>query len=106
MRRTVAGSVLAALLLAGCGAPAGDDDPLPTGDDTTTCDVAREAFLTGTPAEIEAALKALIEDESADAIAREYAQHYLVRDAADQTAQDADKALIQAACLTLRRTDV
>ncbi len=43
----------------------------------STCDVAREAFLTGSEAEIEAALAALVADTTADAAAREAAQSYL-----------------------------
>ncbi len=43
----------------------------------TTCDVAREAFLTGTDADIAAALAALQADSTADAYARESAKSYL-----------------------------
>jgi hypothetical protein len=43
----------------------------------STCDVAREAFLTGNAADIKTALEAMIADTTADATAREYAQTYL-----------------------------
>lgn len=45
-----------------------------------SCDVAREAFLTGSDEEIEAALEALVADRSVDATAREAAQSYLEED--------------------------
>lgn len=106
--------VLAALTTA-CGVST--DDPLgveslPSGDvappaaepapppapaaAASTCDVAREAFLTGTPDQIEAAMRALIADRSADATAREYAQKYLEEDNADL--KDMNKSLIQMSC--------
>lgn len=105
-------AVAALVMLAGCSLPS-EQDPLPPGSDdfptatdtpdepaaeVTACDTAREAFLTGSPAEIKAALRALIRDKSADATAREYAQYYLERDADDPELQDMDKSLIQASC--------
>jgi|SRR6476469_3195756 len=62
----------------------------------TTCDVVREAFLTGAPSEIAGALQALIADRSADATAREYAQKYLTQ--TDPGLKDMDKSLIQMSC--------
>lgn len=64
----------------------------------STCDAARESFLTGSPAEIKAALQALVGDTTADGTAREYAQYYMGRDAGDPQMQEMDKGLIQAAC--------
>ena len=52
-------------------------DPEPEPAAPSTCDVAREAFLTGSDEEIEAALAALVADTTADASAREAAQSYL-----------------------------
>jgi hypothetical protein len=62
----------------------------------TTCDVAREAFLTGSDEEIEAALEALVADRGADAMAREAAQSYLEED--DPTLRGLQKDLVQYAC--------
>ncbi|RPH76188.1 MAG: hypothetical protein EHM88_20165 [Candidatus Rokuibacteriota bacterium] len=62
----------------------------------STCDVAREAFLTGTEAEIEAALAALVADTTADAAAREAAQSYLEED--DPTLRGLHKNLVQYTC--------
>lgn len=90
------GKYLAGLSLAGIvfitGACGGGSDPLPQGsgssfgetteateptEDASTCDVVREAFLTGDEADIEAALTALQADTGADATAREHAKTYL-----------------------------
>jgi len=60
--------------------------------------VVKEAFLTGTPATIDAALKTLVADKAMDATAREYAQYYTVRDASDPQMREADKGLIQMSC--------
>ena len=62
----------------------------------STCDVAREAFLTGSEAEIEAALAALVADTTADAAAREAAQSYLETD--DPTLRGLHKNLVQYTC--------
>ena len=62
----------------------------------STCDVAREAFLTGSEAEIEAALAALVADTTADAAAREAAQSYLETD--DPTLRGLHKDLVQYTC--------
>jgi hypothetical protein len=64
----------------------------------STCDVAREAILTGTPVSITAAMAALVADKTAPAIAREYAQYYTGRDAGQKDMQTMDTGLIQAAC--------
>lgn len=64
----------------------------------STCDVVREAFLTGSPAEITKALKALKADKTADATAREYADYYLNRDKGQPDLQEMDKTLIQTSC--------
>ena len=64
----------------------------------STCDVAREAILTGTPAKIEESMKALVADKSANATAREYARYYMVRDAGDKQLREMDVSLIQMSC--------
>lgn len=117
MKKSIA-IVATVLALAACGpAPSGDGDkdalpqatPTATAEESTaapkeaepkasTCDVAREAFLTGSPADITKALKALIKDKKADATAREYADYYLNRDKGQPDLQDMDKTLIQSAC--------
>lgn len=67
----------------------------PKGD---TCEVVREAILTGSATELTAALKALQNDKSADATAREYAQNYLVRDKSDKDLRQMDLSIIQMSC--------
>lgn len=106
---TLALSALLATGIACTAAPS--SDPLPPGSDklptettakpkpaASTCDVAREAFLTGTPSDIESALTALRADKSADATAREYADYYLNRDADSPDLREMDKGLIQMYC--------
>lgn len=75
-----------------------DAPPAVTPAATTTCADAREAFLTGSPADIDRALKALQADKGADQTAREYANFYLTRDKGDPDMQTLDKGLIQTAC--------
>lgn len=75
-------------------APAAVADPAPaTGD---TCADAREAILTGSQAQIDKALKALIADRKADQTAREAAQDYFEED--DKTLKDMNIDLVQIAC--------
>jgi hypothetical protein len=64
----------------------------------SSCDVVREALLTGTPAEINASMKALMADKTADATAREYADYYLNRDKAEPDMQKMDVSLIRMSC--------
>lgn len=71
----------------------------PAAPKASTCDVVKEAFLTGTPAEITASLKALVKDKTADATAREYAQYYVGRDKGNKQMQEMDISLIQMSCL-------
>jgi hypothetical protein len=78
-------------------APAADPAPAPA-PAATTCDVAREAILTGTPDSIAAAMLALTADKSAPATAREYAQYYTGRDAGQKDMQTMDTSLIQMSC--------
>ena len=76
-------------------------DPAPTSEAApvaTTCDIAREALLTGTPTSITAAMKALIADKSAPATAREYASYYNVRDKDNKDLRTMDVSLIQMSC--------
>jgi hypothetical protein len=47
---------------------------------SSSCDVVREALLTGTQAEVDAAMRALKADATADATAREYADEYLINE--------------------------
>lgn len=64
----------------------------------STCDVVREALLTGSPAEIAASMRALVADKTADATAREYADYYLNRDKNEPSLQDMDISLIRMSC--------
>lgn len=64
----------------------------------STCDDAREALLTGSAAQIQAALAALKADTTADGTAREYADYYLNRDRADASMRSMDVGLIRMAC--------
>jgi len=68
----------------------------------STCDAAREALLTGSPTQIEAALRALMADKTADGTAREYADYYLHRDAppayGSKDLRSMDISLIRTAC--------
>jgi hypothetical protein len=115
--RGIAGAAMLALALTACGAA---QQPLPQAPDTstsqkappetsseaeatpetaaTTCDIAREAILTGTKAQIKAAMKKLQADKTADATAREYARYYLGRDAGQPDMQEMDVSLIQMSC--------
>jgi hypothetical protein len=74
------------------------DTTVTTAKAASTCSVVREAFLTGTPAELTASLKALIADKTADATAREYADYYLNRDKAQPDMQEMDEGLIKMSC--------
>jgi len=65
----------------------------------STCDAVREAILTGTQAEIDAAMLALQKDKSADPTAREYARYYLERDANSPDLREMDISLIQMSCM-------
>lgn len=64
----------------------------------STCDQVREAILTGSQADINAAMKALQADKSADSTAREYARYYLGRDKNDPQLREMDISLIQMSC--------
>jgi len=126
MRRAVTttlatASVVLAVMLSGCQTTEGTDkDALPQADSTSTsaktpatkkkkeapakpkassCDVAREAILTGSQAQINKAMKALVADKSADATAREYARYYIGRDKGDKDMREMDVSLIQTACM-------
>lgn len=72
----------------------------PDATEVTTCDVAREMFLTGSKAEIHQALKDLKADSTADGSAREYAGYYLGRDSGDKDLQEMDQTLIVSICTT------
>lgn len=103
-------TLTAAGLLAGCATtPAGK--PIPQAQDGTvettapkaakapsTCDLVREALLTGTQAEIDQAMAALQADVAADATAREYADYYQHRDAAEPSMRSMDVDLIRMSC--------
>lgn len=71
-------------------------EPAETKAKPTSCDIAREAILTGTKKEKEKALKALIKDKKADATAREAAQDYFETDDKDLKKMELD--LVQLAC--------
>lgn len=112
----VVASVSLALTMTACGGEnPGTDTPLPQGtvasqsaeptpteepveetQKATSCDVVRERLLTGTQKEINAAMKALINDKSADATARENAQDYLKT--TDKSLKEMYASLIQMTC--------
>lgn len=64
----------------------------------SSCDQVREAFLTGSKAEVIAALKRLKADKSADGTAREYAGYWLGRDRSDPQMREMDETLIVSTC--------
>jgi hypothetical protein len=126
MKKTATLAILAAALIvtAACTAET-NDDALPSGSDqfpttvttvasgsvtpkttptteaapaASTCDVTREALLTGTQAEITASLKALMADKTADATAREYADYWLNRDKTSPEMREMDIGLIRMSC--------
>jgi len=70
----------------------------PAADAASTCDVVREALLTGSPAKITSSMKALIADKTAPATAREYARYYTVRDKGQPSLQSMDESLITMSC--------
>jgi hypothetical protein len=81
---------------AGSGRVAQDVESAPKA--ATTCDVVREALLNGTPAEVEAWMKAPVADKSPDATAREYADYWLNRDADSPDMRETDESLIRMSC--------
>ena len=112
---TVIAVVALTVSLTACGAATETDDALPqaaassepAAQETTeapaeeeekasTCDVAREAILTGSEEDKEKAFKALIADKKADATAREAAQEYFEQD--DEMLKEMQVDLIQMAC--------
>lgn len=74
------------------------EEETPTTDATSSCDVVREALLTGTTAQIATSLQALKVDKTADATAREYADYYLNRDKTQPDLRSMDITLIRSAC--------
>lgn len=121
MKRTLILTTLGALTFAGCAAGTGGGHPLPqaqaahveapapaAAEVTTTtavevekissCDIVREALLTGGPADIERAMAALQADTTADATAREYADNYLHRDVDTASLRSMDVSLVRMAC--------
>jgi len=78
--------------------PAPAEAPAPA-DAASSCSVVKEALLTGTPAEINAAMLALVADKGADQTAREYADYYTNRDKNQKDLQKMDATLIQTACI-------
>jgi hypothetical protein len=117
MKRTVFFSLVALAGLAGCAASPTTAKPLPQAQagavETTittepaaveqeevasSCDIAREALLTGTQSDIDAAMAGLMADKAADATAREYADYYLHRDAGEPQMREMDVSLIRMSC--------
>lgn len=72
-----------------------EEEPL---EQTSSCDAAREAILTGTAADIKKAFLALQKDRTAEATAREYARYYLVRDKNNKDLREMDIGIIQMSC--------
>lgn len=101
-------ALLSVALLGAC-TPA--DDSIPQDSGTTShqapkslkkkissCDQAREAFLTGSAKDQRAALRRLQADRKADGTAREYAKYWLTRDKSDPDMREADESIISTAC--------
>jgi uncharacterized protein YcfL len=95
---------LTALMLAACtptnsGAlPQSGKSSKSSKSKVSSCDRAREAFLTGSAADQSRALKTLQSDRAADATAREYAKYWLRRDKSDASMRDMDESLITTSC--------
>jgi hypothetical protein len=66
---------------------------------SSSCVAVREAVLSGDKGQIRRALRALKNDETASATARQSADDYLDRDADNPERQQMDLSLIQASCL-------
>lgn len=73
-----------------------------TTEAVSSCEAVKEAFLTGTQPEINAALTRLIADKTEDGTAREYADYYMHRDAppafGSKDLRSMDMTLIRSAC--------
>jgi hypothetical protein len=72
--------------------------PVAEEPEASTCDVVREAILTGSPADITAAMQSLVADQTANATAREYARYYMGGDADNEGQREMDVGLIQMSC--------
>jgi hypothetical protein len=65
---------------------------------TSTCAAVSKALLTGTPAEINAGMLALVADTTADRAVREYAGYYTDRDKDRADMRKLEATLIQSSC--------
>ena len=65
-----------------------DPAPTPSHSATSSCDVAREAFQTGSEAEIIDSLNALVADKTVNATARKNARYYIDSDKASKPVQE------------------
>jgi len=64
----------------------------------TSCDVAREAFLTGTEADIINSMNGVLADRTAHDTARQFAKFYNGRDRANKSKQEMDIKTVQFYC--------
>jgi len=99
MKARLAIASLALLALAGCGTAASQPNPAKSaikGD--SSCDIAREALLTGSAQQQTIALRALKADKAAPATAREYAGYWLVRDLKKPDLRQMDADIISTYC--------
>lgn len=73
-----------------------------TTEKVDACEAVKEALLTGTQAQINAAMTALIADKTQDATAREYADNYMHRDAppayGSKDLRSMDVSLVRMSC--------
>lgn len=100
--RAVTATLLMVLLLSACAPQTStlhtESSRPPATLKISSCNQAREAFLTGSKADQVKALKRLQKDKKADAVAREYARYWLGRDKADPKMRELDETLISSAC--------
>ena len=64
----------------------------------SSCDVAREAFLTGTDADIVNSMNCVLADRTAHDTARQFAKFYNGRDKANKSKQEMDIKTVQFYC--------
>ena len=72
--------------------------PAPATPAASSCDVAREAFLTGTEADIVKSMNGVLADRTAHDTARQFAKFYNGRDRANKSKQETDIKIVQFYC--------
>lgn len=100
--RSVSATLLMVLALSACAPQTStlhtESSKPPATLKISSCNQAREAFLTGSKTDRVKALKRLQKDKHADAVAREYARYWLGRDKSDPQMRELDETLISSAC--------